>query len=121
MDALQSQVSGRVLLFARRYEFTSEAQSQLDILGQQLVGLQELAAALETELTIQLEGFADGLGTPDENREIALMRARTLQSELSERGVLTASMTVSAGEWVEGDENPDQRKVVIQINRESAR
>ncbi len=120
LDALESRVSGRSIMFERQIEISSAVQGELDTLGRELVELQNLAAVLQADLTIRLEGFADGVGSPEKNRELALGRARTVQSELGDRGVDTSRVSLAAGHWTRGDSDLTQRRVLVQVDRESA-
>lgn len=118
LDALADRLSGRTLTFTRHYEFSPAAQSELGMLGAELSELQETASALQIGLAIQLEGYADGLGSPLDNRQLALGRAEALRTELSSRGVDPAGFEIAVGHWERGDENPDQRKVVVDVRRD---
>jgi hypothetical protein len=120
LDALKSRVSGRSIQFERQFEISSAMQGELDTLGWELAELQNLAAVLQADLTIRLEGFADGVGSPEKNRQLALARARTVQSELNNRGVDTARVSLAAGHWTRGDSDPARRKVLVQVDRVSA-
>ena len=119
LDALLSGTSGRVLLFTRLFDLAPAAQNQLDALGREITEMQGLAAVLDTDLAVRLVGYTDGLGASDRNSEIALGRARAVQAELVSRGVDPAVIATEVGSWQSGSEDPDQRRVVVQISLET--
>ena len=115
LGVLQSNANGQVVMFSRLSELSTVAPDQLDELARDITEMLELAAVLDTSLAIRLEGFADGVGDSDRNREIALDRARAIQSELVNHGIDPNLMTVEAGSWQSGEENPALRKVIVQV------
>jgi len=118
LDVLAGRLSGRTLTFTRQYEFSPAAQTGLGALGEELSELQKTATSLQVGLAIQLEGYADGLGLPEQNRQLALGRAEALRTELSSRGVDPAAIEIAVGVWESGDVNPNQRKVVVNVLRD---
>lgn len=121
LGALHSSANGRAVMFSRMLEQSSATPGQLDTLGREITEMMELSALFDSGLAIRLEGFADGVGDSDENRELALRRARAIQSELVNRGVDPGLMSSATSSWQSGEENPALRKVVIQITLDPPR
>ena len=116
LDELQGGANGRTLMFTQMTDLAPAAQRQLDKLAREINEMLELAAVLDTALAVRLEGFADGVGDPDENRELALERAGVIRSELAGRGVDPGLMNVAAGTWQSGVDNSELRKVTVQLS-----
>lgn len=121
LDRLISNVDGWTIGFTARLEISTPAQGQLDRLAGQLIELREMATSLQENLTVNLEGFADGAGSQEMNNKLALDRSRLVLSELSNRGIDPAAISLTAGHWVEGVVDPAQRKVVVHVVRETVR
>lgn len=117
----QQRLDGSTIRFSRGLLVDEESQALLESLGRELIQLQALAAALGHTTVIRLEGFADGVGSVDKNREFATSRARAVQAELVSSGVDPAGLAVELGHWKEGVEDPLQRKVVVHVSGEPAR
>ena len=118
LETLHSGVNGRVVLFTRMLEMSPAARRDLDTLSQQLVELVKLASALETDISVRLTGYTDGVGSLEKNQKLALMRAQAVQSELVKRSVNPAGITLATGSWQSEVEDPGQRKVVVEVVRE---
>ena len=116
---LQQRLDGSTIRFSRGLEFAVEAQTELQPLARQLNELKGLAAVLGYEVGIRLEGFADGVGAAEKNREFAMNRARAVQSELENGGLDPAGVTLVLGHWIEGVADPSQRKVIVHVAAES--
>ena len=116
-ESLRQELDGQFIMFSRAYSVSDDSQSKLDVLGRGLAELQALAAPLEIKLSIRLQGHADGVGTPEKNREVAINRARAVQAELGRRGVSTAGFVLARAPWVSGEEDTARRKVVLLVNR----
>lgn len=121
MKVLQGNINGQIVMFSRMLELSTSAPGQLDKLGQEIREMLELATVLDTGLAIRLEGSADGVGDSDINRELALDRARLIQSELVNRGVDPHHLTIAAGSWRNGQENAALRKVIVQLTLDPPR
>ena len=121
LNALLSRIDGQTIIFTQQLEISPVARKQLDVLADNLLELHGLAAALQQDLNLTLEGFADGSGSPARNRELSMGRARKVQSELSNRGIDPAQFTLDMGHWDRGGVDPKQRKAVIHAVREPAR
>jgi OOP family OmpA-OmpF porin len=117
----QQRLDGSTIQFSGGLRINEESQAQLESLGRELVQYQALADVLGYTTSIQLEGFADGVGSADKNREFAMSRARAVQSELVNSGIDPADLTLKLGHWKENVEDPLQRKVVVHVTGEPTR
>ncbi len=113
LATLAAELNGYSITFTRGAQMSGISPENLAPLGSGLDKLQSLAGALETEVAIRLEGYTDGVGTAERNREIALDRARAVQDRLRESGFNVDEITVAPGAWSPGPADLSQRKVVV--------
>lgn len=118
-ESLLERIDGRTLTFTRALELTPASRVQLESLAREAVELQQLGAVLLTPLMVRLDGFADGAGVAERNREIALSRAGTVETALIDAGFDADRIEILPARWEPGPVDPTLRKVVVQAVREA--
>lgn len=118
-EARLGQVDGRTLTFSRALELTPASRVQLESLVREAVELQQLGAVLQSPPTVRLDGFADGAGAAERNREIALGRAGAIEAALIVAGFDADRIEILPASWQSGPVDPTLRKVVVRATTES--
>ena len=120
-ESLLARMDGRTLTFTRALELTPASRVQLESLAREAFELQQLGAVLQIPVIVRLDGFADGAGAAERNREVALSRAGTVQTALIDAGFDADRIEILPAHWEPGPVDPTLRKVVVQAIRESRR
>jgi outer membrane protein OmpA-like peptidoglycan-associated protein len=88
LDALAERLHADVLFRTGSVEMDSQVVEELAALGKLL--------ALHTQLEVQLNGFADPRGTPEENLELSLRRADAVREALIKGGAAPEQIQLTA-------------------------
>jgi OOP family OmpA-OmpF porin len=117
LDTLLAGLDAQVFRYSDGYDLTAESNSSLEIAAAELIRAQRLAAVLDSELKITLEGSGDGIGSREKNIEVSMNRSRHVLDELIALGVNPDGFEQAVATWNSGRINPDRRRVSLFIKR----
>jgi len=117
LEQLIESLNGSEFQFSTGTHLTPEAIPMLDVKVAELTRAQSFAAALGVDLTVVLEGFADGVGGVDKNIEISKNRSRYVYDMFIARGASTHAITQTVSKWDPMNKNKRDRKVKLTVKR----
>lgn len=117
LEQLIEAIDGSEFQFSAGTHLTRESLPMLDVKVAELTRALSFATALGVELTVVLEGFADGVGGLDKNVEISKKRSRFIYDMFIARGASAQAMVQTVSHWDPMNKNKRDRKVKLTVRR----
>ena len=116
----ESDLESVAFLFTNRDRLAPESAAEIGIFANRLKTFMASSEALGGKPFITLVGEADGTGTADQNSRVIRARVKVVRDLLAGAGIAPARIGAEYPSWRRGEENLEQRRVSLRIDKEES-